>query len=307
MSIDISQFYQVFFEEAAEHLASMESLLLGLNVAEPSDDDLNAIFRAAHSIKGGAGTFGFHDMVEVTHVLENLLDKLRKHELQLTDEMVNVFLEAGDVIHMQLSAHRGEGHVEPIEVKMACDKLAELNRQGTAQPTSAVPETVVGEEPAFGFFEDEPSQVQPAMDDAYGFFVDAPEASTTISPTPIILSEEDYGFFTEVEELPAQVTARQEAKQGYGFFKKLKPQPAVQDSSAETQNPGRRATDTADEAEQVGRRSSDKAVPAADTSIRVNVEKVDQLINLIGELVITQAMLAQSASGMDDAMYEKMQ
>ena len=113
MSIDISQFYQVFFEEAAEHLASMESLLLGLNVAEPSDDDLNAIFRAAHSIKGGAGTFGFHDMVEVTHVLENLLDKLRKHELQLTDEMVNVFLEAGDVIHMQLSAHRGEGPRRP--------------------------------------------------------------------------------------------------------------------------------------------------------------------------------------------------
>ena len=117
MSIDITQFYQVFFEEATEHLASMEALLLGLNVSYPDDDDLNAIFRAAHSIKGGAGTFGFNDMVEVTHVLENLLDKLRKHEKQLTDEMVNVFLEAGDVINMQLAAHRGEGQVEPVEVR----------------------------------------------------------------------------------------------------------------------------------------------------------------------------------------------
>ncbi len=117
MTIDLTQFYQVFFEETAEHLASMESLLLGLDIAAPSDDELNAIFRAAHSIKGGAGTFGFNDMVEVTHILENLLDKIRKHEMQLTDEMVNVFLEAGDVINMQLAAHRGEGQVEPIDVK----------------------------------------------------------------------------------------------------------------------------------------------------------------------------------------------
>ena len=107
MSVDLSQFYQVFFEEAAEHLASMETLLLGLDVADPAMDDLNAIFRAAHSIKGGAGTFGFNDMTEVTHVLETLLDKLRKKEMTLTDEMVNAFLEAGDAIFMQLAAHRG--------------------------------------------------------------------------------------------------------------------------------------------------------------------------------------------------------
>src|ERR1035437_6772503 len=105
MSFDLSQFYQVFFEEAAEHLANMERLLLGLDVADPSMDDLNAIFRAAHSIKGGAVTFGFNDMIEVTHVLETLLDKLRKEEMALTTEMVNAFLEAGDSIAMQLYGH----------------------------------------------------------------------------------------------------------------------------------------------------------------------------------------------------------
>lgn len=343
MSIDLSQFYQVFFEEAAEHLTSMESLLLGLDVSDPSDEDLNAIFRAAHSIKGGAGTFGFNDMVEVTHVLENLLDKLRKHERQLTDEMVNVFLEAGDVIHMQLTAHRGEGHVELIEVKTVCDKLAELNRQVAPTPNSTTPPAAATEEIAYGFFDEEPnandaygffsdgatvaqdSKTESAFgffaddahagtrnnadsDSGYGFFGEAPNVSATADSTSIIVSEDGYGFFAAVDDLPAQVTARQEAKQGYGFFKKLKPPPSAQAASVDAESPGRREVDVADEPVRVGRRTNDKVVaPAADTSIRVNVEKVDQLINLIGELVITQAMLAQSASEMDDVMYEKMQ
>ena len=69
MTIDMSQFFEVFFEEAAEHLASMEGLLLKLDVNAPDSDELNAIFRAAHSIKGGSGTFGFTDMTGVTHIL----------------------------------------------------------------------------------------------------------------------------------------------------------------------------------------------------------------------------------------------
>jgi two-component system chemotaxis sensor kinase CheA len=297
VTIDLTQFYQVFFEEAAEHLASMESLLLGLDVSSPSDDDLNAVFRAAHSIKGGAGTFGFNDMVEVTHVLENLLDKIRKHEMQLTDEMVNVFLEAGDVINMQLAAHRGEGQVELSDVKIVCDKLADLNR-GTANPVArAAP--VTQDETAYGFFDTAVPQSTAADDAAFGFFEDTPGQP---------VAEEGFGFFTDVAALPAQKEqALQETKQGYGFFQEITPAP-LQTVAIEPQNPGRRAADVIDEPVLVGRRNSDKtAIPAADTSIRVNVEKVDQLINLVGELVITQAMLAQSASEMDDAMYERMQ
>ena len=98
MSIDMSQFYQVFFEESAEHLANMESLLLALDLDAPDADQLNAIFRAAHSIKGGSGTFGFTDMTEVTHVLETLLDRIRKNEIAITSDMVDAFLQAGDVL-----------------------------------------------------------------------------------------------------------------------------------------------------------------------------------------------------------------
>ncbi|MGL5986918.1 MAG: Hpt domain-containing protein, partial [Burkholderiales bacterium] len=97
MSIDLSQFYQVFFDETAEHLANMESFLLELDVDNPDPEELNAIFRAAHSIKGAAGTFGFTDLAEVTHELETLLDRLRKQELALRSEMIDAFLAAGDV------------------------------------------------------------------------------------------------------------------------------------------------------------------------------------------------------------------
>ena len=84
MSVDLSQFHQVFIDEAYEHLSTMESLLLALDLANPSLDDLNAIFRAAHSIKGGAGTFGFTDIAQLTHALETLLDLLRKEDRKST-------------------------------------------------------------------------------------------------------------------------------------------------------------------------------------------------------------------------------
>ena len=106
MSFDLSQFNQLFFEETAEHLATMESLMLSMDVQNPDMDDLNAVFRAAHSIKGNSGTFGFNDMTAVTHELETLLDLVRKGETELTDEMVDVTLQAGDVLGGMLESHQ---------------------------------------------------------------------------------------------------------------------------------------------------------------------------------------------------------
>ena len=135
MSIDMSQFYQVFFEETSEHLANMESLLLNLDVEAPSLEDLNAIFRAAHSIKGGSGTFGFTDMTGVTHVLEGLLDRLRKEELPLRAEMVDAFLAAGDLLRAQLEHHQGGPEVDAGEIESLCARLTQLasGASGAAQ------------------------------------------------------------------------------------------------------------------------------------------------------------------------------
>ncbi len=106
IGIDLGQFHAIFFEEAGEHLAIMESLLLGIGEEPPSDDDLNAIFRAAHSIKGGAAMFGFNDVAGLTHDMESVLDLVRKHQLNLTSDMVEAFLQAGDLSTQMLGRHR---------------------------------------------------------------------------------------------------------------------------------------------------------------------------------------------------------
>lgn len=143
MSIDMSQFYQVFFEESAEHLAAMESLLLDLDVDNPDMEQLNAIFRAAHSIKGSAGTFGFTDLAETTHILENLLDRIRKEELVLRSDMVDAFLEAGDVLGSMLEAHQGRGEVDAETVSLICGKLRRLSSDEVAVTAAAAPAPAV--------------------------------------------------------------------------------------------------------------------------------------------------------------------
>ena len=104
---DLSQFYSVLFEEAGENLDNMEQLLLDIDLENPSDEELNAVFRVAHSIKGGAATFGFQDLTGLTHELETLLDRVRRHELPLRRDMVDVLLEAGDVLKAQLARYQG--------------------------------------------------------------------------------------------------------------------------------------------------------------------------------------------------------
>ena len=149
MAIDMSQFYQVFFEESAEHLAEMETLLLDLDVSAPDDEDLNAIFRAAHSIKGSSGTFGFTDLTAVTHILETLLDRLRKHEISLQPEMVDAFLEAGDLLKLMLAAHQGGDPVAESAQEAVCERLRQLTngkvKARSEAELSPVPESALPE------------------------------------------------------------------------------------------------------------------------------------------------------------------
>lgn len=136
MAIDMTQFYQVFFEESAEHLAAMETLLLELDIGNPDSEQLNAIFRAAHSIKGSAGTFGFNDLAETTHILENLLDRIRKQELPLRADMVDAFLECGDRLREMLEGHQGRGAVDPQAVEAICTRLRQLSSDDVVTPAT---------------------------------------------------------------------------------------------------------------------------------------------------------------------------
>ncbi|HOY69868.1 MAG TPA: chemotaxis protein CheA [Methylotenera sp.] len=156
MSIDMSQFYEVFFDEAEELLAEAERLLLGLDIENPDAEDLNAIFRAAHSIKGGAATFGFMDMTEITHVLENLLDKIRKNEMALTTEHVDAFLAAKDVLKMELDGHRLATAVDQEQVADVKMMLKSLSEAGGV--TISAPPTVASA-PSAPIIEPEPTPV----------------------------------------------------------------------------------------------------------------------------------------------------
>ena len=140
--IDLSQFFQVFFEEAGENLQTMEQMLLELDVDAADDEELNAIFRCAHSVKGGAATFGFNDVAELTHQMEALLDKLRRHELNPTTEMVDVLLAAGDALKSLLARHQGQAGQVPdttdlkLTIKTLCagTKPAAMAARPVASP-----------------------------------------------------------------------------------------------------------------------------------------------------------------------------
>ena len=110
---DTSDFRAIFFEEADEHVAAIESVLLRLNQAAPDSEDLNAIFRAAHSIKGTSGMLGFTEIASLTHVLENLLDILRKKERAVTRQDIDALLRAGDVVKIQVAFRRGAAPQAP--------------------------------------------------------------------------------------------------------------------------------------------------------------------------------------------------
>jgi two-component system chemotaxis sensor kinase CheA len=116
MSIDMAQFHQVFFEESFEGLDIMESGLLNLDMGDVDSEVINTIFRAAHSIKGGSGTFGFTAVSDFTHVMETLLDEMRDGRRQITQAAVDVLLGSVDCLREMLSAIQDENDIDEVSV-----------------------------------------------------------------------------------------------------------------------------------------------------------------------------------------------
>src|SRR5690554_1125493 len=143
--VDLSQFFDTFFDEADELLTDMEQLLLSLDVDNPDIDQLNGIFRAAHSIKGGVGTFGcFGMLADTTHLLENLLDYIRRGEMVLRKDMIDLFLETKDVLTDQVAAYRNQQEPSQEAYERICAQLRQLaeERNGGGQaaaPAAAAP------------------------------------------------------------------------------------------------------------------------------------------------------------------------
>nr|WP_207268722.1 chemotaxis protein CheA [Serratia ureilytica] len=313
--MDISDFYQTFFDEADELLADMEQHLLELDPLAPDIEPLNAIFRAAHSIKGGAATFGFSVLQETTHLLENLLDGARRQEMSLSTEIINLFLETKDIMKEQLDAYKTSQQPDAESFEYICQALRQLAleaqqqqeapaaqpavQQPVAQP-SAAPAAIEGgmrislnglkaseiplmleELGNLGEVKD-PHQTEHSLDVTLLTSASEDDISAVLC---FVLEPEQISFSTPTQSAPAVAEANLPET-----VAAPEPAPAPNASAA---LPAAKPAAAAAEAPKARAKASES------TSIRVAVEKVDQLINLVGELVITQSMLAQRSGTLD--------
>ncbi|HAE1203015.1 TPA_asm: chemotaxis protein CheA [Salmonella enterica subsp. enterica serovar Enteritidis] len=313
MSMDISDFYQTFFDEADELLADMEQHLLDLVPESPDAEQLNAIFRAAHSIKGGAGTFGFTILQETTHLMENLLDEARRGEMQLNTDIINLFLETKDIMQEQLDAYKNSEEPDAASFEYICNALRQLALEAKGETTPAVVETAalsaaIQEESVaetesprdesklrivlsrlkaseVDLLEEELSNLATLTDvvkgaDSLSATLDGSVAEDDIVAVLCFVIEADQIAFEKV--VAASVEKAQEKTEVAPVAPPAVVAPAAK-SAAHEHHAGREKP----------------ARERESTSIRVAVEKVDQLINLVGELVITQSMLAQRSNELD--------
>ena len=315
MSMDISDFYQTFFDEADELLADMEQHLLDLVPEAPDSEQLNAIFRAAHSIKGGAGTFGFTILQETTHLMENLLDEARRGEMQLNTDIINLFLETKDIMQEQLDAYKSSAEPDAASFEYICNALRQLALEAKGEVAAAVVpaaklsvvDTVAAQASApadapagklrvvlsrlkeneVNLLEEELgnlaklSNVVKGKDSLAATLDDGIGQDDIVAVLCFVIEADQIAFETETVavDVPAAVEEAAVVAQAAAAAPALKAVPK------EAAAPGR--------GEKSAARSSES------TSIRVAVEKVDQLINLVGELVITQSMLAQRSNELD--------
>jgi two-component system chemotaxis sensor kinase CheA len=225
MPIDLNRFIATFFDEAQEHLESIEEKAMALGSGSADAETLNSIFRAAHSIKGGSGTFGFTQLSEATHEMETLFDGLRKGKGHADESTVRLLLDACDVFKAHLARLKAGERGTDAAMEAVRNQLAGYRADtGAKSAAPAAPAGAPAEESFFGSIKE-----------------------------PV----EKYGLF---EEVPAPAPTEK-----YGLFE---PDAALEQN----------------------RRKGDQS------SIRVSVEKIDRIVNLVGELVIAQAMMQQSVA-----------
>lgn len=334
MSIDLSQFHQVFFEESLEGLETMESSLLDLDCGSVDSETINAIFRAAHSIKGSSSTFGFTAVAEFTHVLETLLDQVRQGTRKLTPDHVDLLLQSVDCLRGMLTALQSGTALDVAQSHALIERFNDILSDKTVQSSGDTAGAASAEMATQG----KPAGVQAAMTWNIRFIPDANILRT---------GNEPVRMFRELAELgPMKVTALLDKLPD---LEQLNPEHCYLGWDIELVTPESRQKIAeifewvADESdltitEQVpadtpvslgmtepGSASVPESVAIADrietkptrtvvrqaespgeqtktvesTSIRVSIEKIDTLVNLVGELVITQSMLGQLGNEFD--------
>ena len=357
MSFDMSQFLETFYEESFEGLDIMETELLALDVGEADLETINTIFRAAHSIKGGSGTFGLDDVASFTHVMETLLDEMRDGKRDVTQNAVNILLESVDVLREMLSTLQAEDtlDVERIAaVKLKLDNLLAgvSDDASVVEAPPAVESTPVQEAVAetaassTGWvidFKPHVDMLQTGNDpvrmfrelDTLGELSVTPD--TSFLPEFLMMEPENSGLGwmltlkgdvskSEIEEVfdwvedecdlaisplassasTSSIESVEDIAEAEIISEQENPTPApIKEATVEKIEPATPAP-VAESAAPIPAAPMDEGKPAAKakrkptteaSSIRVSIDKVDELINMVGELVITQSMLSQLGEG----------
>lgn len=340
MAIDLGRFHQAFFEESFEGLDVMEQALLKLDPSADNADTVNTIFRAAHSIKGGAATFNFQAVADFTHLLETLLDAVRSGKRGIDPALIDLLLKSQDVVRDLLRAAKDGGSVEDATV---ADIKAQLKQALTGEaPTAAAPPPATPAPPAaaksVGFkihFAPKPQMYRSGNDPlrimrelaGLGAFNAALVLSETASfssvdpedcvmawelelQTPVTRPgiEEVFAWVDDECDLriePLQAVAAQPVSSAPAAPGPSAPVPVAAPATAPVVAPEQVAAPEAAAKPAAAKAGRSESVAAEATSIRVNTDKIDQLINLVGELVITQAMLAQAARDLDPVAFER--
>ncbi|MCK7163214.1 chemotaxis protein CheA [Enterobacter cloacae] len=289
--MDMNDFSQIFFTEAEELLTEMEQLLLQLDIEAPDQEQLNAIFRAAHSLKGGAATFGFTALQETTHLLENLLDQARAGERTLSRSIINLFLECKDIMQAQLEAYQSSQEPDEARYRYICEALREIALDGQQPVTPAEPApasastTQETETTLVVTLRNVGAREQTTLRDELTNMGEVTDVEATSNSMTVTLqttaSAEDITAVLcfvldsqQIEVCSAQAT------------------PSVQTLVAVPETVVKKAP------------PAPRAANQESGSIRVAVSKVDQIINQVGELIITQAMLSQLSKTLDPASYD---
>ncbi len=319
-TIDLTQFHRTFFEESLEGLDAMEAALLALDSGQTDAELVHTIFRAAHSIKGGAATFGFADVAAFTHVAESLLEEVRSERHGVDEELIDLLLRSVDCLRAMLARSRSNQPAADADSEALRAELARLVHAGAAAPVApAVPEPVApagwnirftalphllqtGNDPLRLFRE---LQQLGRLEVLRAFVVDAaPARLPELDPSQCYLGWElrlhgaaargDIDAVFDWVDGDCELAIEPIAGDAPTAPTGPAPTPAVAASSVPAPEQGPRAVGKAAMASRDG------------GSIRVDIDKVDALINMMGELVITQSMLSDIGEHFDPSHLERL-
>ncbi|MDF3981054.1 chemotaxis protein CheA [Luteibacter sp. PPL554] len=305
--VDLAQFHKAFHEESLDGLDAMEQALLALDEGAEDPELINVVFRAAHSIKGGAATFGFNDVAAFTHVAENLMDEVRSGRRPMEKAVVELLLRSGDIIRDMLSLQMAGQPGATAESQALLAELSAMVSGGTAAPVAAKAaapaEAVEGWDIAFRPFDyllktgNDPARMFRELE-ALG------PLTTTVDASKLpALADMDPTASYLAYTLRLDAGAKRAAVEGVFDWVDgdcdLAVTPRV--AAAPTAAPAPVAPVAASAAPRAVR---EVATSSEASSVRVGIEKIDMLINLVGELVITQAMLTQFDDGVDASQLE---